>query len=263
MSIRRVGIIGFGNMGSALAAGLEGSKLELAVADLKPERVRAAEEDHGLRVYGDTGELVDFADVVVIAVKPQDFDVLAGNLKERTAGKLGISIMAGRSIADVRERLSLKAAARFMPNLAATVGRAPVGVAFGPHAPEEFRTMCLAAAGALGTPVEIPERLMPAITGLSGSGLAYVFAFLHAMALGGVKAGFDFEKALEISLATARGAVELLMQSGGSPQQWLARVISPAGTTIQGIAALEEEGMTHAVMRAVVEAANRAVELEG
>jgi pyrroline-5-carboxylate reductase len=261
MNIRKVGIIGFGNMGSALAAGLAKAGFELAVSDLKSERAKLAETEHGLKVYSKKEELLEFSDLIVIAVKPQDFDAMCEELEGQTAGKLAVSIMAGRKIRDIMQRMSLEALARFMPNLAATVGRAPVGVSFSPHAPADFKEICLSIAQSLGTPVEIPERLMPAITGLSGSGIAYVFAFLHAMALGGVKAGFNFSTALDIAVTTAGGALELIARSKESPQEWISRVISPAGTTIEGMASLEEGAFTSSVMKAVENAARRASDL--
>jgi pyrroline-5-carboxylate reductase len=114
----------------------------------------------------------------------------------------------------------------------------------------------------LGTPLELPEKLMPAVTGVSGSGIAYVFAFLHGLALGGAKAGMPYDTSLDAALTTLEGAVAALRNRQEHPVALLSKVASPAGTTIEGIHVLEERGFTAAVMDAVVAAARRAQEME-
>ena len=128
---------------------------------------------------------------------------------------------------------------------------------------DSFKTQCLQIAGAVGKPIQIPERLMPMMTGLSGSGIAFVFQFVHAMALGGVKTGFGYSAALETALQVVEGAVEVLRKTGETPSAWITRVASPAGTTIEGLQVLEEGGFTASVMGAVEAASRRAEELEG
>jgi pyrroline-5-carboxylate reductase len=149
-----------------------------------------------------------------------------------------------------------------MPSLAAVKGASLVGVSFHPAATPQMRDDSLTIAGALGAHLEIKENLMSAMTGVSGSGLAYVFSFVHAMALGGVAAGFDYKTALSVAVAGLEGAVSLL-KDGTHPLELASRVTSPAGTTIQGVRALERGGFTAAVMEAVEAAARRATELEG
>ncbi len=268
MDMKKIGIIGFGNMGSALATGLKDSEFELAVSELNQDRAGLAAREYGLKVYGEKKEILAYADLLVLAVKPQELDDLmeefhSNSLIPQLKDKEIISIIAGRSIEYISSRLEPSAVARFMPNLAATVGKAAVGISFSQEATTEFKEDCLKIASALGKPYELPESLMAAMTGLSGSGIAYVFSFIHAMALGGVKTGIPYPKALDISLATVEGAAEVVRRSGENPIEWLSRVISPAGTTIQGVAALEENAFTHGVIQAVERAARRATELEG
>jgi pyrroline-5-carboxylate reductase len=261
--VTRIGILGFGNMGSALAAGLQRSGgFTVTVNDVRPERTLEARERFGLAVVEDKKDLFAGSDVVVLAVKPQEWLGLAPLLGGMGRGRAAISIMAGVGLAGIREELQADAVARFMPNLAAREGKALVGVAFGEPAPEPFRETALAVARAMGTPLEVSEHLMAAVTGISGSGIAFVFAFLHAMALGGVSVGLAYPSALKAALATVEGAVEVVRASGENPVEWLTRVISPAGTTIRGIEALEAGGFTRAVMEAVRKAAERAAELE-
>lgn len=253
-------------MGSALAGGLKEAEYTLAVSEVQEDRASLAAEEYGLEVYAKKKDLVAFADIVVLAVKPQELDSLVEELNSQAGmvkSKLAVSIIAGRSIAYIMSRLELGAMARFMPNLAATVGKAAVGIAYSPEAPEEFKKDCIKIASAIGTPYELPESLIAAMTGLSGSGIAYVFSFIHALALGGVKTGIPYPKALDIALATVEGAADVVRKSGENPIEWLSRVISPAGTTIEGIAALEENAFTHVVIEAVERAARRAREMEG
>ena len=130
-----------------------------------------------------------------------------------------------------------------------------------PTRPRRLREDALVLAAALGTALEIPEKLMSAMTGVSGSGLAFVFQFVHAMAQGGVAAGFDYQTALAVAVAGLEGAASLL-KDGAHPMELASRVTSPAGTTIQGVRALEKGGFTAAVMEAVEAAARKATEFE-
>jgi pyrroline-5-carboxylate reductase len=260
--MKRVGIIGFGNMGSAIALGLQKKEFEVGVSESKEDKA-AAVRDHGLSLYTEKKDLFGFADIVVLAVKPQELDSLLDELEGIANGKSLVSIIAGRKMSYIADRIKPSSMARFMPNLAAKVGKALVGISFGEGAVQEFKDDCLQIAEAIGIPCPIPESLMPAVTGLSGSGIAYVFSFLHALALGGVKSGIAYPTSLEIALATLEGAVEVVRESGENPIDWLSRVVSPAGTTIQGVAALEEGAFSATVMEAVERATDRAGELEG
>ncbi len=259
--MKTIGIIGFGNMGSAMALGLKGGEYRVLVAEKVPEVARLAADEHGFEVL-DREELVSMSSIVVLAVKPQDLDDLISQIASRSAGKFFISNIAGRRISYLMDNLKAGAVARFMPNLAARYGKALVGVSFSPGAEDEFKKHSLQIAGAMGTPCEIPESLMPAVTGLSGSGIAFVFAFLHAMALGGVKSGIPYPSALEMALQVVEGAADVVRQSGKNPIEWLSRVVSPAGTTIQGVTELEKSGFTYGVLRAVELATEKAAALE-
>ena len=260
--MNRIGIIGFGNMGSALAAGLKGGRYHIGISEVKADRAKIASQEYGLRVYKSKNELVSDSDILVLAVKPQELEHLLEETGALPPEKRVISIIAGRSMDSIMKRLNIGGMARFMPNLAAREAKALVGIAFSPDSEEGFRKNCLEIASAIGRPMEVPESLIAAITGLSGSGIAYVFSFFHAMALGGVKAGLPYPQALEATLQTVEGALEVVRKSGENPMEWLNRVISPAGTTIAGITALEENSFTYGVIRAVEAASERAKELE-
>jgi len=262
--MKRIGIVGFGTMGEAFVAGLARKlpSATIVVYDVKRERVEAAARQQKLTVARSAGEVLENSDITILCVKPQDFSALGAELREAARGRRVISILAGKKIQAIAEGLGTDQIARFMPSLAAVKGASLVGVSFHPAATPQMRDDSLTIAGALGAPLEIQENLMSAMTGVSGSGLAYVFSFVHAMALGGVAAGFDYKTALSVAVAGLEGAVSLL-KDGTHPLELASRVTSPAGTTIQGVKALERGGFTAAVMEAVEAAARRATELEG
>ncbi len=234
---------------------------DLLAAEHDAGKAAQAQKESGTRIVSST-ELVSGAEIIIIAVKPQELPRLVSEIGGLTENKKVISVVAGKKTDYFSRALHTDQVVRFMPNLAASIGCAAVGVSPGPKTDVDFGRECLEIAKAVGTPYLIPETLMPAVTGLSGSGIAYVFAFMHALALGGVESGFKYDQALDIALTTVEGALAVLKSSKRNPIEWLSRVVSPAGTTIRGIAALEELGFTHAVMNAVRAADERAQELE-
>lgn len=262
--MKSIGFIGAGNMGAAISLGLRSAhpKLGLAFYDLDREKAEQAAAECGGSVCSSYAELFKRTEVIVIAVKPQHLTALFADINELSRNREFISIAAGKPVSLFTTNLRTSKVIRFMPNLAAKVGESVVGISAVEGLDEEFRSTAFEAAKAIGIPVEIPERLMPAITGLSGSGIAYVFAFLHAMALGGTDAGFSYQQALDIAYSTCRGAVEVLRSEGIGPAEYLTRVTSAGGTTIRGIKALEEGGLTPTVMEAINAAAERAREIE-
>ena len=262
--MKTFGILGAGNMGRAFGIGLNArhSEIDLCFYDVDHKKAEQTAGECGGTVYSSVAELTAAADTLLIAVKPQQLNTLCKEISSIGTGKNFISIAAGTPIAYFEQHLNNSRIIRFMPNLAATVGASVVGIAYGAGADDTFRQDACMIASAVGIPVELPERLLSAITGLSGSGLAYVFAFLHAMALGGTDAGFTYEQALEIAYGTAEGAVKLLRAEGVVPSEYLTRVCSAGGTTIRGVKALEKGGFTHTVMEAVTAAARRAEEIE-
>jgi pyrroline-5-carboxylate reductase len=252
-------------MGEAIVGGLKARnpELELGVVEVSEERRKAAIAAHGARDFTESlAHLVSFADVVVLAIKPQD----VGPMVERLApisGELNlVSILAGTKLSTFTDKLSTTNIARFMPSLAAKVGKAVVGVSFAEGAEDDFRDATLEVARAMGTPQEVPEKLMSAITGVSGSGIAFTFEFIHSLALGATRSGLPYPQALEAALDVLEGATALIRETGEHPVSLASRVASPAGTTVEGLTALEEGGFSAAVIDAVSRAATRASELE-
>jgi len=261
--MKRVGVIGFGVMGEAVASCLARAlpTVGVLVYEEKKERLDAATGRPGVTVAGSASEVLRGSDITVLAIKPQDLAAFAEGLNGASRGRPLISILAGQTIEVISRLLGSDQIARFMPNLAAVTGASMVGVSFHAGATEQTRRDARTVAGALGTSLEIPEKLMGAMTGVSGSGLAFVLQFIHGMALGGVAAGFDYRSALAVAVGAVEGAASLL-KGGAHPLELASRVTSPAGTTIQGVRALEKAAFTAAVMEAVEAAARKANEFE-
>lgn len=262
--IPAVGVIGFGNMGEALALGLTRKNVaqHVGVFETNPQARAKALKHKKLQVHETLEALLDASAIVVIAIKPQDIPGLLARLRPLAHGKAFISLAAGLGSAYFQKELGVEQVVRFMPNLAAKVGKALVGVSAGPDCGPAFAEQAMTIAGAIGRAVPLPEKLMAAITGLSGSGIAFVFHFVHALAMGGVAEGIAYPQALEHVLDTLDGAVALLRETGEHPISFESKVCSPSGTTIEGLKALERGGFTDAVLQAVSAAARRAHELE-
>ncbi|MBN1525064.1 MAG: pyrroline-5-carboxylate reductase [Spirochaetales bacterium] len=257
----KYGIIGFGNMGTALCEGLIKKNIKPVVVEKHLPRREIAEKEYNLVVM-EADEAAKTADIIVLAVKPQEVAALYPLIGKHTEGKGIVSMMAGVSIDAMAKALNTKNVIRFMQNLAASVAASPVAVSCHPDCGEKYSKEALSIAEAIGTPYEIPEKLMAAFTGLSGSGIAYVFEFINALAMGGVEAGIKYPDSLNIALDTVEGAVNILRAQKIHPSELVSRVASPAGTTIEGIRTLEDGAFTAIVMEAVNAAAQRALELE-
>ena len=259
-----VGIIGFGNMGEAIAKGLSRSEnpVELCVLEPVEQKRRKAVDRYRAKAIDHPAELFAETDINVIAIKPQILPEFVANLDGASKGYRFVSVAAGIPLAYYKKKLQTDEIVRFMPNLAAVVGKSLVAMSY--EEPIEQGTLDLAymVADAIGTRLPIPERLMSAVTGVSGSGIAYVFALAHAMSLGGTQAGLPYADSLSAAISTIEGAAELLKSEGVHPMEMLTRVTSPAGTTIEGVSKLEAGGFTGTVMEAVVAAARRADEIE-
>ncbi|ADN02876.1 pyrroline-5-carboxylate reductase [Spirochaeta thermophila] len=265
MEIRTVGCVGFGVMGETLVKGIRRAfpEVRLMVVEKVGERVQRACEEYGAEDTTATpARVFTEADLVILAVKPQDREALKGMAPDATRAAI-FSIIAGTPIRFFEETFGTREIVRVMPNIAAMVQKAPMGMSFHPLASEGTRTQALAVARAVGTPFEIPERLMPAFTGLSGSGIAYVLSFLHGMALAGTMTGIPYTESLRIVEALVEGTVALRRETDRHPEEMLTWVTSPAGTTIQGVHTLERGGFKALLMDAVKRAADRAQEFEG
>ncbi len=261
-----VAVLGGGRMGEALVAGLLASGREpdgLAVAESDPQRRHHLESRFpGVRVAPAAAWAVGDADVVIVAVKPSDVaEVLAEAEASLGPSALVLSIAAGVTIASIEAAVPGRPVVRAMPNAPATVGRGAAAVAPGTSATGADLETAERLLGAVGTVVRVPEPLLDAVTGLSGSGPAYLFLVVEALIEGGVLNGLPRPEATELVVQTLRGAGELLAEGHASPEALRAAVTSPGGTTAAGLQVLERAGVRAAFLDAVTAATRRSREL--
>lgn len=264
----RLGVIGAGVMGSALIeAALQAGVLEprqVLASDISEHR-RAAVEALGCAATDDNHAVVRSSDAVLIAVKPRALGEVLGELRaDFVDGQLLISIAAGVSLATLTEVVGAAPnLVRVMPNICCTVGAAASAYALGGGVTKPQEQFVGELLGAAGEAISVPESLLNAVTGLSGSGPAFVAMFIEALADGGVAVGLPRAQAQKLAAQTALGAARWLLENDADPAELKDLVCSPGGTTIAGVRALETRGFRAAVIEAVVAAARRAEELGG
>jgi len=258
-----IGFIGAGMMAEALIGGAlrEGlvPQSRIIASDVSAARRSEMAKKFGISVTGDNFEVVAASDLVVLAVKPQHApEVLSGIGSLLTADKIVLSIMAGVSTRVIESYMAAAVpVVRAMPNTPCLVGAGASAVARGRHATLEQAELAASLLKATGHVVYVDESLMDAVTGLSGSGPAYVFTVIESLADGGVAEGLPRKIALELAAQTVLGAAKLVLETGEHPAILRERVTSPAGTTAEGLLALEERGVRSAFATAVRQAARR------
>jgi pyrroline-5-carboxylate reductase len=257
---RRLVIIGGGNMGEAILKGLIAAQLmkpqQVAVTDIIEARLTYLRETYAVQALTDNAKAVAPADLIIVAVKPQDIvQTIQGIAPAMDDHKVLISIAAGVPTAKIESAFGKPVrVVRVMPNTPALVLAGAAGLCAGSHATPADLDVARVLFDALGRTVMVSEYLMDAVTGLSGSGPAYIFVLIEALADGGVKMGLTREAALTLAAQTVYGSAKLLLETGLHPGELKDRVTSPAGTTIAGLHALE----THAFRGAVIDAVERA-----
>jgi pyrroline-5-carboxylate reductase len=253
-------------MGAALIGGLLDAGFEadaLSIAEIDPERRAQLEAQHAkVRVVPSAAWAVADADVVVVAVKPNDVPAtLETALPALGVETLVLSIAAGITIATIESLVPDRPVVRAMPNTPALVGTGASAIAPGTHAKAEHMDLAERLLGAVGIVVRVGEPALDAVTGLSGSGPAYVFLVAEALIEAGVLVGLPREIASELTVQTLLGAATLLARDDRGPEALRAMVTSPGGTTAAGLRALESHGVRAAILDAVAEATRRSKEL--
>ncbi|HUI92033.1 MAG TPA: pyrroline-5-carboxylate reductase [Chitinivibrionales bacterium] len=263
----RIAVLGCGNMGRAIVAGLLKKYDDVSIIAFdKSDAVLKHLPDEALVVSPDEWILDENKpDAVVIAVKPQD---MADALKAFSGFQAGaddplfISIAAGIGIAKLEKLLPAHArVCRVMPNTPALVGEAMSAYCCGGRCRDSDKATTERILGAFGRVVAVPEKLMNAVTGLSGSGPAYVYLFIEALIEGGVAAGLSYAVAKDCAVQTVVGAARMVQERQETPAALKSAVMSPGGTTVRGLMALEENKFKYSVIKAVTEAAARAEEI--
>ncbi len=260
----RLGFVGAGNMAEAIVRGLAAARpaglAAMIVTDVRSDRRSLVAAAVGAEEAADAFELCRRSDAVILAVKPaQVAGVLAAIAPAVNDATLVVSIAAGVTLAVLEKGLGKPARlARVMPNTPLMVGRGMSAVAWGVNADEEDRAFVRGVFSSVGRVIEVDERQMDAVTALSGSGPAYVFSFIEALADGGVKAGLPRDQALLLAAQTVLGSAEMVLAGDRHPAALRDMVTSPGGTTIEGIHALEQGGFRGTVINAVEAAWRRA-----
>ncbi len=261
-----IAMIGSGQMGEALIGGWLAAKTvppeALVATDASAERRDLMKRRFGVRTGTDNRDAASRADVVVLAVKPQILDAVMKELSPALAGKLVLSIAAGVTIAHL-VKLAPRGTrfVRVMPNTPVLVREGVSALSFGDGVGEKDQQLARRLFEAVGRAVVVEEKLMDAVTGLSGSGPAYVFMAIEALADGGVKMGLPRTVADLLAAQTVLGAARMVLDSGEHPAKLKDRVASPGGTTIAGLHRLEQGGLRAAMMAAVEAASKRSEEL--
>jgi pyrroline-5-carboxylate reductase len=266
--MKGLGFIGAGAMGEAMIKGVLAAKLlppeRIVVEDVRADRCAQLRERYGVAVAESPAALLGACDTVVLAVKPQVLaPVLAGLPAGGREGVLFLSIVAGATLSTLLAGLGRESAVvRAMPNTPAQVGMGAAGFHCSPRVTPAQKAAAMSLLSALGVVVELPkEELLDAVTALSGSGPAYAFLFVEALADGGVRAGLSREDALKLAAATVEGAARMVRETGMHPGQLKDLVMSPGGTTAAGVAALESGAFRGVAMSAVEAAWKRCLEL--
>lgn len=233
------------------------------VGEPSPQRRDYLQNTYGITVTADNRQLLDDPELVVLAVKPQIVGDLAADL-QRVVGApppLLISILAGVPLARLESLVPGWPVIRAMPNTPATVGSGMTAICRGQHATLAHGEAATTIFAAVGEVVEVAESLMDAVTGLSGSGPGYVALVIEALTDGGVAAGLPRAIAAQLALQTVLGTAQLIQETGLHPAVLKDRVTSPGGTTIAGIAQLEQRGLRSALIEAVRAACQRSKDL--
>jgi pyrroline-5-carboxylate reductase len=264
---KKIAFLGSGNMAEALVKGLVRARvvdpLEVICSDTREVRGAELTARYGVRFVASNRSAAAEASIVVLSVKPQVLDTVLNEISaEITERKLLISIAAGVPVAAIERKLIPKARViRTMPNVPALVGAGATAIVRGTHATEDDMAQARALFEASGRAVVVEESLLDAVTGLSGSGPAYIFVVIEALSDAGVKMGLPRAVAQELAAQTVLGSAQLVLETGEHPGKLKDQVTSPGGTTIAGLHKLEAGRLRATLMDAVEAAAQQATEL--
>ncbi|BAQ66708.1 pyrroline-5-carboxylate reductase [Geminocystis sp. NIES-3709] len=262
----KLGIIGGGVMAEAIISRLLQNNIysadSIIVSEPLSSRRQFWQDQYGVSTTGNNQDILDNSEVLLLAIKPQIFNLVISNLHFNSGQKpLILSILAGVSLAKLANGFPDFPIVRVMPNTPAMVGQAMTALSPNKMVTETQLNVTLSLFSAIGSVISVPEYLMDGVTGLSGSGPAFVALMIEALADGGVASGLPRSIALQLATQTVLGTAELIKQQNLHPAILKDQVTSPGGTTIAGVAQLEENGFRHAVISAVTAAYKRSQEL--
>jgi pyrroline-5-carboxylate reductase len=262
----KVGFVGAGNMAEALVGGMRAAGWpgdRIAVTNRSNHaRLASLAAQYGVLAFPEKRQLCDHAEVLVLAVKPKDVAEAVSQLQPHVRPHHRVfSVVAGLTLARLEEAFPGLPVVRAMPNTPSAVREGVTAYALGRHASDRDAELARVLFGSVGAVVEVPEERIDLVTGLSGSGPAYVFFLVESLIEAGVRAGLAPEVARDLVVQTVFGAARMLRETGEDPAELRRRVTSPGGTTMAGVGALEEHGVRGALVEAVRRATLRAREL--
>ena len=234
---------------------------QIIVSEPQAQRREFLHQQYGVETTIDNQAIASSAEVLLLAIKPQVFDSVTADLHPTNPQQIVLSILAGVPLKRLEAAFPDQPVIRAMPNTPATVGAGMTAIAAGQQAKATHLETAQRIFSAVGEVVEVPESLLDAVTGLSGSGPGYVAVMIEALIDGGVSVGLPRATATRLALQTVRGTAELLQTTGLHPAELKDRVTSPGGTTIAGVAHLEQAGLRSALIGAVQAACRRSQEL--
>ncbi len=262
----RVGFIGGGNMAEAfIDAFVNGEFLlpsQITVSDIDRERLNYIEKNYGTKTDVTNIRVVNNSDIIFLAVKPQVLSTVLEEIKEAlTDAQIVVSMAAGYPIKKIESILgSDKKIVRIMPNVLVKIRKGVIAYCDNHRLIDREKKLVKELLSSCATVLEVSENLFDGVTAISGSGPAFFFLVLEAIADGGVKTGLPRDLALKLAVETMAGAAEIVKE-GNHPEVLKDSVTSPAGTTIEGLFHLEERGVRYSFMKAIEETAKRSTEL--
>ena len=274
-----IGFIGSGNMGEAIIGAVLKADLfapdQIVASDISIDRLAMMKKTYGIRTDTDNSEVFKSSDIIVLSIKPQKLTEVLEDLLSRIddpllSHKLIISIMAGIRIDRLESFLYAKLddtgrknmpIIRVMPNTPALVLSGMSGMSGNIHCTSDDRGKARMILGAMGKVLEFEEFQLDAVTAMSGSGPAYFFYFIQAMAQGGIQLGLDPEVAVQLTVETAKGAANLISEQGETPDELIRKVASPGGTTQAALDVFKSKNVKNSIIDGILAAAKRSVEL--
>ncbi|HSA07113.1 MAG TPA: pyrroline-5-carboxylate reductase [Candidatus Gastranaerophilales bacterium] len=264
---RKIGFIGAGTMAKAIINGIIASRIlpkeNITASEISPEQANKASEETGIKIFTDNIELAKDSDVIILCVKPYAVEDVLKKLKSFiTEDKMIVSIAAGVSVKTIEEALDKKIPViRVMPNTPVLVREGMSAVCKGQYASKENADFVINIFNSIGRCIEVEEKFINAVTGISGSGPAFMYLIIDAIADGGVKMGLKKEIAIELAAQTAVGAAKMILETGKHPAILKDEVTTPGGCTIAGLSVMENEHIRSALIKTVQETALTAAKL--
>jgi pyrroline-5-carboxylate reductase len=256
----KIAILGGGNIGTSLAKGLIVSKQftrdEIIITEKRVPRINQLEK-LGFRVTDNNHEAMTSGGMIVMSVKPQQFQSLAEEMKNDISSKhIILSTITGVTLKDIGSVLGKIPIVRIMPNIALEICESMTCISFGNTKPDQEERI-LSIFSKMGKTLIIPEEMMGAATVVGACGIAFALRFMRALSQGGIEIGFDAEMAQLITAQTVKGAARLIIETSNHPEMEIDKVTTPQGITISGLNEMEHQGLSSAVIRGLITSFNK------